>query len=229
MTDVQTTHNLWTPHELRAATATYLDMLACELNGKPYSKADYRRALLVGPLSTRTAASIELRMQNISAVLSALGRPWITGYKPAKNVGSGVQQQIVAILGEVSEDTPPALLPLPSPPSAPVGRVKPGQKQVTSTSYQRDAAVVAWVLHRANGICECCGQPAPFIDKNGAPFLEVHHVSPLSEGGEDTPANTAAICPNCHREAHYGERADEVWKRLGCLNWRHGRPRAGVI
>jgi len=190
-------------------------MLACELNGKPYSKTDYRRALLAGPLNTRTDGSVELRMQNISAVLAALGRPWISGYKPARNVGAGVHQQLAAMLDEVSLDLPPALLPLPALPILPpAGKIRPEPKQVTSTGYQRDAAVVSWVLHRADGRCECCGQPAPFIAKSGAPFLEVHHVQPLSDGGEDTPANTAAICPNCHREAHYGERAKEVQERL---------------
>jgi 5-methylcytosine-specific restriction protein A len=83
-----------------------------------------------------------------------------------------------------------------------------------STSYQRDAAVVAWVLRRAAGRCEYCGRPAPFLATNGVLFLEVHPVLPLSEGGEATPADMAAICPHCHREAHYGERALEVRGQL---------------
>lgn len=98
--------------------------------------------------------------------------------------------------------------------STALGQAHPEQRQVTSTGHQRDAALVAWVLRRAAGRCECCGQPAPSIAKYGAPFLEMHHVQPLSGGGEDTPANTAAICPNCHREAHYGEQALEVQARL---------------
>ncbi len=28
--------------------------------------------------------------------------------------------------------------------------------------------------------------------------------APLSQGGEDTIAHAAALCPNCHREAHHG-------------------------
>jgi 5-methylcytosine-specific restriction protein A len=35
--------------------------------------------------------------------------------------------------------------------------------------------------------------------------LEVHHKKQLSEGGEDTVENAIALCPNCHREAHYGD------------------------
>ncbi|TOJ58505.1 hypothetical protein CGI36_22670 [Vibrio parahaemolyticus] len=27
---------------------------------------------------------------------------------------------------------------------------------------------------------------------------------PLKDGGSDTVENVKALCPNCHREAHYG-------------------------
>ncbi|WP_256325004.1 HNH endonuclease signature motif containing protein [Nitrosomonas sp. Nm132] len=39
---------------------------------------------------------------------------------------------------------------------------------------------------------------------DGSPYLEVHHKIPLAFGGEDTVVNAIALCPNCHREAHYG-------------------------
>jgi 5-methylcytosine-specific restriction protein A len=55
-----------------------------------------------------------------------------------------------------------------------------------------------------------CNNGAPFIDANGLPFLEVHHIFRLADDGPDLPQNVAAICPNCHREAHYGERRDEI-------------------
>ena len=47
-------------------------------------------------------------------------------------------------------------------------------------------------------------QDAPFKLPDGTPFLEVHHVIPLAKRGEDTIENTIALCPNCHRGAHYG-------------------------
>ena len=71
--------------------------------------------------------------------------------------------------------------------------------------YARNPTVVAEALYKANGICEACHQPAPFIKKsNGEPYLEVHHIKPLSEGGEDSLENVQAICPNCHRKMHFG-------------------------
>ncbi|WP_366516092.1 HNH endonuclease signature motif containing protein [uncultured Pseudacidovorax sp.] len=36
----------------------------------------------------------------------------------------------------------------------------------------------------------------------GHPCVESHHVVAKNKGGADTPENTAALCPNCHRELH---------------------------
>jgi 5-methylcytosine-specific restriction protein A len=68
----------------------------------------------------------------------------------------------------------------------------------------RDAAVVAWVLDLANGVCECCRKVSPFIREDGTHYLEVHHLKRLADGGSDTISNAIATCPNCHRELHYG-------------------------
>lgn len=76
---------------------------------------------------------------------------------------------------------------------------------VTTTIYQRNADVVAEALERANGVCERCGAAAPFIRaSDGTPYLEVHHKKRLADGGEDTVENAIAVCPNCHRELHFG-------------------------
>lgn len=80
----------------------------------------------------------------------------------------------------------------------------PGRTAGTSTQFYRDPAVRAWTLQRSNFMCELCGNAAPFRTDRGLPFLESHHIVPLAEGGGDTPDNTAALCPNCHRKMHYG-------------------------
>lgn len=77
--------------------------------------------------------------------------------------------------------------------------------QVMTIAYKRNADVVAEVLERASGICERCGMDAPFVRVlDGTPYLEVHHKIRLADGGEDTIENAIAVCPNCHRELHYG-------------------------
>ncbi len=76
---------------------------------------------------------------------------------------------------------------------------------VYSTQYIRDPYVSEYVKKKANGICQDCKRPAPFINKKtGAPYLETHHIIPLSQGGSDTIDNVIALCPNCHRKRHYG-------------------------
>lgn len=83
----------------------------------------------------------------------------------------------------------------------------PARATVTATAYLRDPDVVAEVLARANGHCERCRNPAPFLTRTGEPYLEVHHVVWLARGGKDTVENARALCPNCHRELHYGAAA----------------------
>jgi 5-methylcytosine-specific restriction protein A len=70
--------------------------------------------------------------------------------------------------------------------------------------YNRSEAVKRYAQERAGGFCECCDNPAPFQNKNNKPYLEVHHLNRLSDGGPDSPAGVAAICPTCHRNIHNG-------------------------
>jgi len=84
---------------------------------------------------------------------------------------------------------------------------KPREVEVKTKAYIRNPDVVAEVLFRADGKCEQCKNPAPFIrEKDGSPYLEVHHVIQLSKGGDDSVENALALCPNCHRKLHYGKK-----------------------
>ena len=69
----------------------------------------------------------------------------------------------------------------------------------------RSGAIRVYVLKRAAGICEGCGQMAPFADCQGMPYLEPHHIRRLTDGGPDHPHWVIALCPVCHRRAHFGE------------------------
>lgn len=71
---------------------------------------------------------------------------------------------------------------------------------------QRSQAIKAYALARAQGRCEACQQVAPFEAKTG-PYLEVHHVYRLADGGPDHPNKVMAVCPNCHRKAHHAKDA----------------------
>ena len=79
----------------------------------------------------------------------------------------------------------------------------------------RSVAIKLYVQRRANGTCEGCGAPAPFRRPDARPYLEPHHIRRLSDGGPDHPRWVTAVCPNCHRRAHYAEDAAAYNARLG--------------
>lgn len=82
---------------------------------------------------------------------------------------------------------------------------KPKRRIAQHFVYIRNPDVVAEVLSRAEGNCEKCKRKAPFKKKkDNSNYLEAHHRIPFTEGGEDTVKNAIALCPNCHREAHFG-------------------------
>lgn len=77
-----TTSRDWTEIEVEAIVADYFSMLAQELRGVPYNKSAHRRALRP-LLRDRSDGSIEMKHQNISAILIEAGHPYVRGYKPA--------------------------------------------------------------------------------------------------------------------------------------------------
>ena len=100
------------------------------------------------------------------------------------------------------------------PKELPIGNPKPQIIEASVNVYSRDTAVKAWVLYQAYGKCECCCENAPFKLPNGRPYLEVHHLIQLADGGADTINNCIAICPNCHRNLHYGESRETLMKKI---------------
>lgn len=211
----------WSPDELRASVSTYLEMQELTRTRTRFIKKNYYDKL--ASQFGRSAKAFEYRMQNISYVLSLMGRDWLPGLKPAKNVGAKVAAQIEALIAEL-EGRPVAPTVAfeisvrekvkKAPLVPPEGSAAPKASTATVTQYQRDSSVKAWVLRQANGTCECCGKQAPFVDSDGLPYLEVHHIRKLAEKGSDTVTNAVAICPNCHRELHYGGRAKELVDKL---------------
>ncbi|WP_338472815.1 HNH endonuclease [Niallia sp. XMNu-256] len=76
------------------------------------------------------------------------------------------------------------------------------KRKITSITYERDPFVTEFAKRWANGVCQLCEKTAPFLNKNREPHLHTHHIKWLSRGGEDSIANTIALCPNCHDKMH---------------------------
>jgi len=86
-----------------------------------------------------------------------------------------------------------------------LGRDAGAKVQQTRSGYPRDPKVRAAVLRRSLGACERegCGERRDF-----AAFLDVHHI--LGVGNSDRVWNCVALCPNCHREAHFAPDSDAI-------------------
>jgi len=95
--------------------------------------------------------------------------------------------------------------------------VNPNPQQIEQTVkvYPRNSLLKAYVKKRSNYSCEIpnCNYKG-FYKKNGESYIEIHHVIPLAEGGEDSISNTVALCPNCHRAIHYAENKEEMKQLL---------------
>lgn len=103
----------WSESEVEATVCDYFEMLRAEAAGRPFSKSEHNQALR-RLLNGRSKSSVELKHQNISAILDSLGLPYINGYKPRGNsqllLRKSVQayvlkhQQLVGIIVDALEE-----------------------------------------------------------------------------------------------------------------------------
>jgi 5-methylcytosine-specific restriction protein A len=77
------------------------------------------------------------------------------------------------------------------------------------SGYPRDARVRAAVRDRAAGRCERAGCAE---QRSYSGFLDVHHI--LGVDVSDRVWTCVALCPNCHREAHFAPDRDAINEAL---------------
>lgn len=70
------------------------------------------------------------------------------------------------------------------------GRIKSKDGKTQSKNIKRKQQLI-----NEMGKCEVCG----FSYK---PILQVHHILPIKEDGNDDPENLICVCPNCHEILH---------------------------
>ncbi len=147
----------------------------------------------------RMMPDVEIRLIDAYSFLWVIGedaRPTdFLNWKPGKNTRGKIERTTEKAIAERAQG-------------------KGGKTSHTSISYNRSAEVVRITKNRANGKCELCDKPAPFDDRKGDPYLEAHHIKWLSDGGEDSTDNTAALCPNCHTKMHVLDMKEDVEKLL---------------
>lgn len=188
------------PHELRLAIGREVGYLKEKPEVGSTGGNRFKRILIHNPLLSES-----------DWVSAASSNGNIASYEPTADIAQ-LDRVVANLRGRKLEN--------------PLGSVHPRQSSVTTSGFLRDPLVKAWVLNNSNGICEACSQPAPFVREDGSPYLEVHHLIPLSEGGEDTTRNALAVCPNCHRRLHHGSDKSTLVTKLRQsikrLNHGHG-------
>lgn len=68
-------------------------------------------------------------------------------------------------------------------------------KNIRSSSIKNEASKLKNYLVEEKGKCEICG----FSYK---PVLQIHHILPISEYGNNAKDNVMCLCPNCHKTLH---------------------------
>ncbi len=142
----------WSREEVEATVADYLHMLTLELAGQQYNKTDHRRKL-IRLLRNRSEGAVERKHSNISAVLIALGCPYIAGYKPLGNYQSLLYEVVADRLNKndlfdraaLAAVQMPAVAPLPNdfakvlvdPPKLSYSAREPGVPKIR-TAVKRD-------------------------------------------------------------------------------------------
>ncbi|HXE42921.1 MAG TPA: DUF3883 domain-containing protein, partial [Candidatus Baltobacteraceae bacterium] len=88
----------WSQAEVEATVSDYFEMLAMELRGEAFNKAEHNRNLQK-LLSNRSRKAVDYKHSNISAIMVELGYPYIDGYKPLKNYQNLLYRVVAERLG----------------------------------------------------------------------------------------------------------------------------------
>lgn len=87
---------VWTDEEFELVAEVYGNLLEKELKGEPYNKQ--ATAKVLADCIGKSRCSVEYMWQNVSYVLTELGRRRIKGYKPRRNCGKALKQAVLKTL-----------------------------------------------------------------------------------------------------------------------------------
>jgi len=85
-------------------------------------------------------------------------------------------------------------------------KFKPVRERISiSKVLVRNPKFARLIKEKAGYVCKICGIK-PFIQKNGLPYAEAHHIYELSKNRIDVPEYMICVCPTCHKVIHYGNK-----------------------
>jgi 5-methylcytosine-specific restriction endonuclease McrA len=80
----------------------------------------------------------------------------------------------------------------------------PRKQKRVSEYVARPNAITDYLKRFRDFICQICGEKG-FIQRNGSPYIETHHIIELHKliPGSLCSDNVVVVCANCHRRFHY--------------------------
>jgi len=112
----------WSKEEIDDIIGIYFAMLAKEVSGQSYNKAEYKQKLS-SLLPARSSKSIDFKCCNISAVLSRLNHPFISGFSPMPHYQKDLESAVKAYVESVEAFTGAGRLG----PTAGAGTIRSGE------------------------------------------------------------------------------------------------------
>jgi hypothetical protein len=79
------------------------------------------------------------------------------------------------------------------------------KRKVVRNILERNTRAVAPLKLLYRGECQLTGTKYAFKKTDGRLYSEAHHLTPLGEGGADSPHNLVIISPLIHRMFHYAK------------------------
>lgn len=102
-----------------------------------------------------------------------------------------------------------------------IANLDAGDKDLKATTkngvhtYKTEGKIRDNALLNANYCCEVDKKHKSFISNNGNQYAEGHHLIPMKyqkdfNNSLDIEENIVSLCPNCHREIHYGVENERI-------------------
>ena len=85
--------------------------------------------------------------------------------------------------------------------------------------FKRIYSVGKKALKNSDYLCFVNANHETFVTDSGTQYMEAHHLIPFKfqkkfRASLQVQANIVCLCPQCHRELHYGKNRREILKRL---------------
>ena len=96
-----------------------------------------------------------------------------------------------------------------------IGEKAPPEKNADNTlSIEKSEMIDLYrrlLIATTDGCCEMCGNKAPFCDKEGRPYLEIHEID-TSPSGKEWINRHVALCPTCLKKLEILKDGKEIEK-----------------